>query len=257
MYRNFSQQIILENKNINELINFLEKNIRDADENYKNIIKSQINSINNQGLISEIVSLKYDNKIIAYKLFLKNSNRIPDNCIPAWHGTLLENLEPIIKYGFHLPNTKLPNGEMTPQTDYIPLKDVVLGIRNWEKAIFASPNLTCASMYSFYKPVHGYQYPHCASLIEIRIKPEGFTEYHSDDVIRYVGGHGHPYGTVYHDNIIYRIENEKNIEIKSIAFINNDFVRDMREPYNDYEGKSGKILEKPDKLLEDLNNLFS
>ena len=54
-------------------------------------------------------------------------------------------MESIIKYGLRLPETKLKNGKLTPKPTCSP--DNVCGIKNWEKAIFATPCLDCASIY--------------------------------------------------------------------------------------------------------------
>jgi hypothetical protein len=50
-----------------------------------------------------------------------------------------------------------------------------LGIPDWENAIFVTPLINCASMYSFNGLIVGYLYPHSSSLVEIRIKPGSFT----------------------------------------------------------------------------------
>ena len=49
-------------------------------------ISKRINNIYfifNQGLISDVISIKYKNKIIAYKLFLNNYPPTPQGWIPA------------------------------------------------------------------------------------------------------------------------------------------------------------------------------
>ena len=88
-----------------------------------------IHSIFNQGLISDIIPIKYKNEIIAQKLFLKNHTSAPKDWISAWHGTKLKNLESIIKYGLKSQGTKWPNGQFVPKTEYEPLEEIVLGIK--------------------------------------------------------------------------------------------------------------------------------
>ena len=108
-----------------------------------------INNIINQGLISDIIPIKLNNiddeRIAAYHLICNNFSDGYNDWIPAWHGTLFKNLESIIKYGLRLPETKLKNGKLTPKPTCSP--DNVCGIKNWDKAIFATPCLDCASIY--------------------------------------------------------------------------------------------------------------
>ena len=130
-------------------------------ENFKQLQIKSIYSIFNQELISDIIPIKQKNEIIVYKLFLKNYPSTPKDWIPAWHGTKLENLESIIKYGLKQQGTKLPNGQIIPKTEYIPLKEIT--------TIFATPCLCCASKYSFHEINEIIGFPHSSSLIEIRI----------------------------------------------------------------------------------------
>ncbi len=204
------------------------------------------------GLISDVLKIKLKNEVIAYKLFSKRFPSNSNDWIPAWHGTKIENLESIIKYGLKLPGTKLLNGNMTPQTKYIPNHQYVLGINNWEKAIFASPCINCASVYSF-PEFNPYYFPYSPFLVEVRIKPGCFSEHQSKELIGRVGGHGRL--AVYHNDPIYRISSEKNIFIKSITLITSHFLYEMIDPkIDDYPGE---IVVKPKKILNDLNNLFT
>ena len=115
---------------------------------------------------------------------MKNYPSTPKDGIPAWHGTKLENLESTIKYGLKQQGTKLPNGQIIPKTEYIPLKEIISGIKNWETAIFATPCLCCASKYSFHEINEIIGFPHSSSLIEIRIWPGSFTKHQSKELIR-------------------------------------------------------------------------
>ena len=71
----------------------------------------------------------------------------------------------------------------------------------------------------------------------------------------------HNYLSIFHNDIYYRIPSDKDIVIRSITFVNNDFLNKMigneidcpeimREKYNE-------VIAKPTKELQDLNNLFS
>ena len=245
---------------IEEIINFLDLNFfrefgikKKYTENLKELQIKSIYSIFNQGLISDIIPIKYKNKIIAYKLFLKKYSSTPKDWIPAWHGTKIENLESIIKYGLKQQGTKLPNGKIIPKTEYIPLKEVILGIKNWEKAIFATTCISCASMYSFYEIDKYIGFPHSSSLIEIRIRPGSFTKHESKELIGYI--YGHDYRSIYHNDTYYRISSENDIAIKSITFISKSFLDMMIKPED--KNSFGDNILKQKKELEDLNNLFS
>ena len=243
---------------IKEIIGFLDLDIspdfgsKKYTENLKNLQIQSIYSIFNQGL-SDIIPIKHKNKIIAYKLYFKKYSSTPKNWIPAWHGTKIENLESIIKYGLKQQGTKLPNGKIIPKTEYIPLKENVLGIKNWEKAIFATPCISCASMYSFYEIDKYNGFLHSSSLIEIRIRPGSFTKHQSKELIGYIWGHY--YRSIYHNEPYYRISSENDIAIKSIIFISKSLLDIMISPEDKIP--NGDIILKPKKEFEYLNNLFS
>ena len=243
----------IDKNKIEEIILFINFNGED--------LKSEIiRSIFNQRLISNIIPIKYKSKIIAQKLLLNNNN--PRNCmnwIPAWHGTKIENLESIIKYGLKSQGTKLTNGKIVPKTKYPPLKQYVLGIKNWEQAIFATPCINCASIYSFIDCQQDFffNYYHSSILVEIRIKPGSFTEHQSKSLIGRVGGHGRI--AVLHNEIYYRISNDKDVVIISIALISSSFLNEMIGEEEDYkEGEVwNEVIAKPRKELKKLNNLFT
>mgnify|MGYP002626971971 CR=1 FL=1 len=280
LYNNFKLEKIFNDKSkIEELIRFLKFNEEvkflislgaryrsnepiDTPEKINNRI-NLIYSIFNQGLISNIIPIKYKGEIIAQKLFLTNHTSVPNTWTPAWHGTKIENLESIIKFGLKPQGTKLPNGKFVPKTKYLPFKQYILGIENWENAIFATPCPICASIYSSfyyaeYNMCTGYLYS--PSLIEIRIKPGCFTQHLSKEIIGNVGEHC--YLKVFHNDVYYRIPFDKNIVIKSITFIDRiflytilghdaDYPENTRDNYNEVTVKPGKELQ------ELLNNLFS
>ena len=288
LYNNFKQKNIFNNKSkieelnkskIEELIKFLEfedlkhrislgyepksTEPKETPERISNRI-NLIYSIFNQGLISDIIPIKYKDEIIAQKLFLKNHTSTPNGWIPAWHGTKIENLESIIKYGLKPQGTILPNGKFVPKTKYLPFKQYILGIENWENAIFATPCPTCASTYSSfcyqdYEDFTCYRYLYSPSLIEIRIRPGYFTIHQSKEVIGKVGMHY--YLNIFHNDAYYRIPSEKDIVIKSITFINKYFLGKMLGEDYDYpeilREKYNEVIAKPRKELLDLNNLFS
>ena len=216
-----------------------------------------IHSIFNQGLISDIIPIKYKNEIIAQKLFLKNHTSAPNDWISAWHGTKLKNLESIIKYGLKSQGTKLPNGQFVPKTKYEPLEEIVLGIRNWQNAIFATPCPICASTYSD-SDIDG-EYFLASVLVEIRIKPGNFTQHQSKELIGRVGHHN--FLKIIHNDTYYRILLDEDVTIKSITFISMEYLNETMGKESDYpesiREKFNEVIVKPRKELQELNNLFS
>ena len=152
-----------------------------------------------------------------------------NNWIPAWHGTQFKYLESIIENGLHLPGTYLKNGKMTPNAKDIPFTNEVLGIKHWENAIFASPNIHYALKYC---DIIDYKNNQMTSnimpipenwgwkgVLKIRIRPNSFTKHKSGIVIKFFGSHmSNIEGKKIDD--IYRITSENNIIIESIVFIN-------------------------------------
>ena len=155
------------------------------------------------------------------------------------HGKDYKYLESIIKYGLKLPKTKLENGYITPPPRAIQKTEEMDGIKNWEKAIFTSPDVLCASLYS--TPIIINDCEHYFCLIEVMIKPNSYTLHDTQDLIKkYSFFCVNPEDM---ENIkekmrknfgIYRITNEKNIIVKSIIFIKNYFINNLSyvEPQN-------------------------
>ena len=78
----------------------------------------------------------------------KNWDIISKNWISAWHGTKFKYLESVVENGLKLLGTQLKDGNFTQNPVYIPLKNEVFGIKNWQNAIFASQNIYYALNYS-------------------------------------------------------------------------------------------------------------
>ena len=185
----------------------------------KNEFTDFLKNLCEKNLISDIIQIKRGKEeidglqLICSQEFLpKNYSSIYKDWIPAWHGTNYKNLENIIKYGFKLPGTKLEDGSITPKAKYIPKTEKVSGIKNWEKAIFASPNVYGASEYS------DQSIDEFKCLVEVRIKPNSFTEHNIKTVVDHLEGHGISEDVVVNYKF-YRISSEKNIILKSIVFL--------------------------------------
>ena len=141
--------------------------------------------------------------------------------ITAWHGTNISNLDSIIKYGLKPPGIKLEDGTFTPKTKYIPDKELVHEIRNWENAIFASGNIYTAASYSSDRCV-----------LEVKIKEnsdncKSYTYYPDisafcrppEQIALTVGNDEYKKYPEIIGNDEYRRESPKNIVVDSIVFI--------------------------------------
>ena len=117
-------------------------------------------------------------------------------------------------------DSNFENGNIIEQNFNIKNRKVE-GIKNWEKAIFASPSINIACFYSCpYFDVDPFLF-NC--LIEVKIKPKSFTNH----VKRYSIELGEmECACPYEDYIIYRIPSEKDIVVKSILFIKKISERD-------------------------------
>ena len=145
---------------INEFINKYKK---------KNIIKKinlkEIDNKNvfiklyNKRLIKDFIKIKNDKKKIKINIFFsydilykflmsKKIDMNKNKWITAWNGTNYKYLDSIIKYGLKPPEIKLEDGTFTPKTKYIPDKELVNEIQNWENAFLASGNKYSAKSYS-------------------------------------------------------------------------------------------------------------
>ena len=210
-------------------------------------IKTLIKNLYTKKLLSNIVQIKgikkiFGSDLIGYQLlceekFLpKDYSTTCKNWISAWHGTKFEYLESIIKYGFQLPGTKLKNGTIISQNFDITNKEVN-GIKNWEKAIFASPDFAGAFHYS--NELGGYN-----CFIEVKIKPGSFTQHYRGDYDGLLACCSiQDYLEKYSNYTIYRIPSEKNIIIKSILCIDSYLKADIWD-MADRKGNEKEILKK-------------
>ena len=169
-----------------------------------------------RGFISEAILIKkqyqFSNSKNALKLIL-SKKETDKNWVSAWHGTQSEFIESIVEYGLKLPGTKIKDKIIKQNKSYIPLQDNVFGIKNWDNAIFASKNMHYALTYCNLNSSDKYYL-----LIEVKIKPGGFTEHKSKFIIYYYYGHGHNYkGEDEAD--IYRIASDRDVIVTSIVVV--------------------------------------
>ena len=177
----------------------------------------------NKGFASDIIEIKDKEEIVAKKIIISEKylredyNLISKKWIPAWHGTKVEYLESIIKYGLHKPGTKLSKTEMTPtQNRFLYTKKVVDHIPNWSDAIFASPRILCASD-PYYSGRIKSNNKIWSCLLNVKIKPNSFTIHKSGFLVGVIKAHPLCFGDI--DDIIYRISSENNIFFEAITFL--------------------------------------
>ena len=211
----------------------------------KNIIMELYYKLYYKGFVTDMEEIIKDEKITAKRFILskKYESKYYDNWIPAWHGTKFKYLESIVINGLKPPGGKLKDGTII-QTKYIPLKEKVDGMQNWENAIFASQNINYALQYCDeiyldenkeeklgwmfdYNDIIGRRYYEnrqrflnkWKGLVQIKINPNGYTKHKSSIISHYFGSH---FSLLNKTNIddIYRIPLEKDIIITSIVFVN-------------------------------------
>jgi len=211
-----SNNSINNNSNVQK-IKLLAQNIDKDDEIMKLFFK-----LYNKGLVSDIIDIKHEGKIVAKKFIIsqqylkKDCNLIVKNWIPAWHGTKIKYIESIIKYGLKKPGTKLSNTEMTPEPQYGFTDKEIDHIQNWSDAIFASPRILCASDHSYSERIETKEGV-WACLIDVKIKPYSFTKHTSSKIIQIFKEHRAPDDP--RDFIIYRISSEDDIIAVAITFL--------------------------------------
>ena len=231
IYNHKQNKFTIKNENIMNNFQYEDKN---------DIIMKLYYKLYNKGLVSGLIQFtkedKYrHNNYIAIKKFIITQRNLPFNYyntwIPAWHGTKFNYLESIVENGLRLPGTKLKNGIITQSPNNIPFREDVLGIKNWENAIFASQNIYyslgyCDIIGEREEKFDPYPIPDnwgWKGLVEVRIKPNSFTKHKSQFVIPYFAGHFSLHNNEDIDDI-YRIESEKNVFVTSIVFINYCYI---------------------------------
>ena len=142
------------------------------------------------------------------------------NWISAWHGTKPEFIESIIENGLKLPGTKIKD-KIIKIKSYTPLKDNEFGIKDWENAIFASKNIHNALSYYDNKVdyYHIYNPPYCYLLVEVKMRPDGFTSHKSKDIGFYYLNHGFISYKEKDEIDIYRIVSEEDVIVVSITLV--------------------------------------
>lgn len=112
-----------------------------------------------------------------------------------------------------------------------------MGIKNWEKAIFASSSLLLASNYStgkVYIKSHNFEESY-SCILEVKIKPKSFTIHKNKEIVGYMASHiDGPY-PIYKEENIYRILNDENIFVNSIIFVYYGFLDKIRHSNSERE----------------------
>ena len=216
------------------------------------------------GYISNIIPIKKKGTIIAQKLICSkqllpsNSSQIYKKWVPVWHGTKFRFLESIIKNGLRPSGSKLSDGTtINPLPSHIPLNETFSGIKNWGKAIFVSPSIFYSSDAAYAERImsnsdSSSNSDRWAVLVEARVKPNTYTK-HNSTIWRDKNIENEPVQVEYrveadeNDDLIYRVESEKNIFIISITFVLVKFLENV----SDYcEGNIVVNSEEEKNLLE-------
>lgn len=195
-----------------------------------------------KGYVSNIIPIKKKDKIVAQKLICSksllpyNSSEIYKNWIPVWHGTKFRFLESIIKNGLKPSGTKLSDGTtINPLPCHIPLNESFSGVKNWAKAIFVSPSVFYSSDAAYAERINSnsdVNSERWAVLVEARVRPNSYTM-HNSTIWRAKNIEGEPVNVEYRveskedDDLIFRVESEKNIFVTSISFVLLKFLENV------------------------------
>ena len=194
----------------------------------------------NLGYVTNIVSIKKRNKVIAKKLICspkilpKYHNQIYKMWVPAWHGTKFMNLESIIRFGLKPSGAKLSNGNfINPHPNHIKLNSYFNGFNNWAKAIFVSPSIFYSSHPCYAERIISNN-TRWSVLVEVRVRPNSYTA-HNSTVWRNQKIDNEPTKVEYrvesntNDDLIYRVESGSNVFIVSISFVLVQFLENVKD----------------------------
>ena len=200
----------------------------------------------NLGYVSNIIPIKKKGEIIAQKLICSkhllpiNTSKIYNNWVPVWHGTKFKALESIIKYGLRPSGSKLADGTtINPLPSHIPLNETFSGIKNCGNAIFVCPSIFYSSDMAYAERImsnsdYSSNSDRWAVLVEARVKPNSYTK-HNSTIWSYKNIDNEPLKVEYRveadedDDLIYRVESEKNIFIISITFVLVRFLENVKD----------------------------
>lgn len=204
-------------------------------DSFNNKILKLYHSLSLKGKVTNLVTVKKDEKPICIKLICKNDldHFNKEDYTPVWHGTKFKYLESIVINGLKPSGSKLPNGiEIKPPSGHIKLDKTVEGIENWAKAVFFSPSCIYSSLGVYAEKIYSNQ-QEFACLIEGRAKKGEFTKHRATSQRKKVPGEP--------KLIEYRIEvDDENEEyrpffIKSVVFISKDFLNSIQTYEDSFE----------------------
>ena len=169
-------------------------------------IRYFFDDLHKKGYISDIIPIKKNFEIIAYKL-IRSHELLPNNIsqiynywIPVWHGTKFKFLESIIRNGLKMP--KLPSQCSIP------------------KYLFVSPSIFFSSeiLYSDRIISNSKKW---AVLVEARLKPNSYIKREAVLVKRKINGEP--------KELEYLVESENDVIVTSILFILEEFLNEANE----------------------------
>ena len=158
--------------------------------------------------------------------------------LPVWHGTKYQSLEPILEHGF------LPSGTagISPQEGHIAIDKTVAGFKNWAAAIFVSPSLLYSADIVYAKRIFSEGRKWCC-LVKAYCKPESFSKHNSTLLFRSTPElSNEPQQAEYRvaappeePEAIFRVEFKRNVIVRSIVFINEEFLENVKNDGINYE----------------------
>lgn len=199
-------------------------------DSYSDQILNLYHKLYSQSYATNLVPIKNDkDEIICYKMICKSilNHKLKDHSI-IWHGTKFTNLESIVKNGLQPSGTKISDETIIkPPDNHIQLNTTFEGIKDWAKAIFASPSCFYSSHPAYAERIlsNGKKW---ACLVEGRVKDGSFTRHHSTTSLSEY--------TIYDEPscVEFRIENKLNLFVTSVVFISVDFI-DHASYYNEQD----------------------
>ncbi|CAF1042765.1 unnamed protein product [Rotaria sp. Silwood1] len=204
-------------------------------------INELLNRLKHDGLAKNFVLLKHHDRIIAKKILrnIESHAEYPASYYTkkwtlAWHGTKYQHLYSIMKYGLHRAGALVsPGYRIAPEKGHIGLNIRVGGFDNWANAIFVSPSVFYAAHKVYAERIFSGGKQWCV-LVETRVRPDSFSQ-HKHTLLKKDELPGEPKNVEYRvavksdDDLILRVESERNVLVTAVVFINVEFLESIDE----------------------------
>ena len=224
---------------IDEAISEEIKNI--LKEGEKDPILELYQALISKKIAKKLIPISFQGNVVARKIVCNLINlpneyklkEVESEWLTAWHGTNFGVLMSIAEIGLKPAGGLNKKGEeIEVCINHIGRDRTVDKIKDWANGIFVSPSI-------FYCSYDAYAKEICCNnelykvLVEVRVKPNSFTEYKST-CPRYKPKDGEP------KMLEYRIEptKEKDVQVYSLTFVKKEFLGTIKEY------KQGEIFNK-------------